>query len=331
VIKRPPPAIQFLLLLLLVALAAPAGAVVRYREILVRAHDEIEPYMDHTSRWYTEENTSQPGRRYKTSLHDVYLSVPLFPTVKERNLSLQMRTGMRDLGTEIILPSTGTLFPDPFFDLGLGATYRWKMERGREAGFSFALASPSDDPFDKDASYRADIFYHKPIRPGRAWILYAHYRSDREYLPGIPLPGFGYLHRPNRFTTILLGLPYLLLDKQLSPSWRFLAEYEAPREATFELSHRLMKDLTIHVDAALTSENFFRRANPRTEERMTFRETRVGGGFRYALGPDVTFKAGGGYAFERYWYEGEDFSDRRRNRVEIDDAAYVEFGFGARF
>jgi len=43
------------------------------------------------------------------------------------------------------------------------------------------------------------------------------------------------------------------------------------------------------------------------------------------------FDAGGGYAFRRFFFEGEDYGDRDDNRLIVGDGPFVSLRLGARF
>jgi hypothetical protein len=45
----------------------------------------------------------------------------------------------------------------------------------------------------------------------------------------------------------------------------------------------------------------------------------------------VGFQLAGGYAFDRFAFEGESYSDRRENRIDIDAGPFVAARVSVRF
>ena len=41
------------------------------------------------------------------------------------------------------------------------------------------------------------------------------------------------------------------------------------------------------------------------------------------LTEDLTLDLSAGWAFDRMWFEGEDFDERGQNRLDLDDGLYV--------
>jgi hypothetical protein len=45
----------------------------------------------------------------------------------------------------------------------------------------------------------------------------------------------------------------------------------------------------------------------------------------------VGFQVRGGYAFNRFYFKGDEYQDRRHDRIDVDPAPFVAAGLSVRF
>jgi hypothetical protein len=320
---------------LLIALSAtPAPAQDTYRDwhdFLVPDIGEVHPWMYTGFLFEPEEGTDNPGQHYKSTRYDLDVSVPLMPSISDRIMALQFHAGMRQGTMDAPMPSTGGAFPQRFYDLGLGAIYRWKLEGGKMAALNLSFSSPSDDPFDNGTtSIRAAGLLRVP-REKNAWLYYLHYQSDREYARGIPLPGIGYLYRPHERFSAVVGFPYANFQWDPNPKYYASGSYLALRKISLEVGNHMNDWITGFVGWEWDNEAYVRKASTRDDDRLRLDEKRLTGGFRFQITSDVHANVLGGYAFDRFWYEGEEYSDRSYNRINIGDGPVFGLNLSARF
>lgn len=67
--------------------------------------------------------------------------------------------------------------------------------------------------------------------------------------------------------------------------------------------------------------------NPAMSGRQLSRRLPRDGEVRPQLFVDVD----AGYSFDRFYFEGEDYGDRGRNRIDVGDGPFVQVRVGARF
>ena len=79
------------------------------------------------------------------------------------------------------------------------------------------------------------------------------------------------------------------------------------------------------------NQRYFRADRDNNDERIFYYEKRVGGGFRLGVAPQVALTFQGGWAFDRFYFEGEDYGDRDGNMIDVADSPYGTFKIGARF
>jgi len=65
-------------------------------------------------------------------------------------------------------------------------------------------------------------------------------------------------------------------------------------------------------------------------DRLFYYEKRGMAGARFEL-RHAGFQLRGGYAFDRYYFIGDDYSDRRHNRVDVDGGPFMTAGMSVRF
>jgi hypothetical protein len=320
------------LLLFLSATPAPAQDTYRdWHDFLVPDIGEVRPWMYTGVLHASEEQTDVPGRHYKSTRYDLDVSVPIMPTITDQRMALQFHAGMRDGKTGALMPSTGGAFPDRFYDLGLGAIYRWKLDGGKMAALNLSFSSPSDDPFDNGTTtVRAAGLLRVP-RERNAWLYYIHYQSDREYARNIPLPGVGYLYRPSEKFSAVAGFPYATFHWDATPKYYVTGSYLALRKLSAEAGNHMSDWITGFVGWEWDNEAYVRKAATRDDDRLRLDEKRITGGFRFEFSPDVRADVLGGYAFDRFWYEGEEYSDRSFNRINIGDGPVFGLNLSARF
>ena len=81
----------------------------------------------------------------------------------------------------------------------------------------------------------------------------------------------------------------------------------------------------------LGDESYFLAARADTRDRFFLHDQRVHGGLRLDFGRRCAIDLSGGYAFDRYYFEGHSFSDTHRNRVDVEDGPFASLMVELRF
>ena len=81
----------------------------------------------------------------------------------------------------------------------------------------------------------------------------------------------------------------------------------------------------------MDNESYFRVGREDDRDRFFYYEDRVSGGLQYVLGPQATLDLSGGYAFDRYYFEGQHLSDSQNNRIDVGDAPYLSLKLQFRY
>lgn len=235
--------------------------------------------------------------------------------------------------THATLPDTGEAFPDRLWDVDLGTAARWKLDNGWIVGGDIVVGSASDRPFAgiEEMSFQADALLRVPWQEGLAWIFLLNYSNIREFAPHFPLPGLTLAYEPGPHLQILAGVPYSSLRWAPTRDLEIAASYFIVRTVRTRASYRILSPLSVYAAFDWDSQRFFRHDRTDNDARLSYYEKRIGGGIRWDLNPNVYLDAGGGYAFDRFWFEGENYSDRKINRIDLADGPFATLRLGVRF
>jgi hypothetical protein len=104
----------------------------------------------------------------------------------------------------------------------------------------------------------------------------------------------------------------LTLDAEYYPFWTVRTR------ATWEV----FQPLRAYVKYQWDSDYFYRADRGDKKDKLFYREMRAYAGMRFDL-RHIGFEVTGGYAFNRFYFEGEGYQDRHDNRIAIGDAWFI--------
>ena len=316
-------------IILFLALPAYSMNSDEMHEMLGPNISDVQPYLDLKFHREPEENTNQIAQ-HKLTLYELFIQATLFPSITDRQLSIQLKGKMSDLMDGLVLPNTGLQIQEPLFDPGLGATYRMKLSDDAMLGMNLSLSSASEAPFNDGhhPDVGANIFYRFPFNENEGWIIYLHYDSIREYLPNAPVPGAGYIFKydDNKLHAVI-GAPYAEAEWKPLERLSLKADWQYPRHLRTEAGVRILSSFILHGNFDWRQERFRNKDRVRDENMLNYYEKLFYGGLRYEIGNGVFGDVYAGKAFDRFWFEGENYGDRNYNRIEVDDG----FVYGLRF
>lgn len=238
-----------------------------------------------------------------------------------------------DIATSTILPDTGTRMPDHLWDVRFGGAARWVLEDNWTLAAYLQVGSASDKPFDSadELAVMAAVGLRIPVRRDDGLVFLLQYSNTRDFLEGIPIPGVAYEWNPNDDLQILFGVPFSAVDWQFAEKWRLEASYFIPRTVDAKVSYDATDRLTVYSGFSWDGKGFFRSDRTDDDHRLQFYQKRVTGGLKIKLTRQAAVDLFGGYAFDRFFFEGEDYDDRGFNRVSLADGAFVGAKLSFRF
>jgi hypothetical protein len=258
--------------------------------------------------------------------HSLRVLTPLFSD-DVNELSLTAGLDAWDVDTGAVLPDTGETFPDHLWDVRAGANYRRLLGDGQLLGLRASVGSPSDKPFasDEEVSVDATGFYRLPAGEHAAWVFLLSYSNTREFCRHVPLPGVGWHWRPNPQLNLLAGVPFAAArwSPQAVPELNLSGSYILPRTVHARIGYELTEATEVYTAFDWSHERWLRHDRPDDDDRLTFYSKQVRGGVVWRVGGNVTLEGFGGYAFDRFFFEGEDYDDRDQNRLDVSDGAFA--------
>jgi hypothetical protein len=245
--------------------------------------------------------------------------------------SLRIRN--QEFATGAVFPDTGEPFPDELWNIRIGTGYRHRFESGWIGALDVTVGSPSDKPFASidEMDINATAVLRVPTRDRDAWIFFLNYGSNREFLPGIPIPGFGYSYRPSDQFSAVVTTGVLSLEYRPIETLTLTASYVAVRTVDVRLTYQVFRPIRLWVGFDWTNERYLLAGRSNPDDRLFYYEKRIRAGAIIGLARQLFIDADVGYSFDRFYFEGEGYSDRDRNRIDVGDGPFVQVRVGLRF
>jgi hypothetical protein len=279
---------------------------------------------------YPDRSVSGQNTEMGLSRHQLRLFAPLLQEKDHFEWSVVGGVTALFVDSGAILPDTGQAFPDGLWDVGFGTTVRWKLENGWIVGGHLGVESASDRPFNSidETSINTVASLRVPWQESLAWIFGIYYSNLGEF--PYPLPSVALAYEPGRHLQVLAGLP-LAIRWAPTGALEFFASYYLVRNIRARASYRLMGPVWLYAGFDWDNQRYFRHDRSDTDARLTYYEKRVSAGIRWDVTRIVSLDASGGYAFDRFWFEGETYSDRNFNRLDLADGPFAMLRLSVRF
>jgi hypothetical protein len=228
--------------------------------------------------------------------------------------------------TDAVLPDTGRPFPDELWNINFGANYRHLFDNGWVGGVGVSVGSASDKPFHgiDEMTLGVHTFLRIPSGEHNAWLFSLAYSPTSEL--HIPIPGVAYIWQPSEQFRMNIGLPFQLWyrpidDLTLDFSYMLLRTVHA------KATYRLLPDVFVHGGFDWSNESFFLADREDRNDRFFSYDKRLSGGVLFRLTPKASLDLSGGYVFDRFYFEGQNYSDRNRDRIDVGNGPFVSGQF----
>jgi hypothetical protein len=278
---------------------------------------------------------NEPVARQRTKMHmsqhDFRLSFPLSQSeLYEWTFHANLKA--LDISSGARLPDSCSPFPGELWDVRFGTTYRRRLANGWTGGGNLTIGSPSDRPFASgdEILVAASGFLRVPAGEKDAWLFLLNYSNNREFLPNVPILGVAYHYRPDERLNVLAGVPMTVIGWEPLERLTVDASYFVPREVRAQVSYALLDSLRLQAGFDWTNQRFFRHDRQDDDHRLSYYEKRVALSARWDIRKNVWLDLAGGWAFDRFWFEGEGYGDRGDDRLDLSDGPFVRLQLGLR-
>ncbi|NLF30975.1 MAG: hypothetical protein GX591_08830 [Planctomycetes bacterium] len=311
-----------------VILAAVAIAPAAYGQAYLRAWlkpqlGEQKPWASHQAEALFNEDVQDQDADLSGIRHELDFSVPVLQR-PDRDAAVIGRVGGWDLATDAVLPEAGEDLPEALYDIQLGGQYRTRLANDWIGGVLLSVGSASDKPFDTFDEYaiNAIAVLRSPEDRPEGWIFSVALSNQTSFLPYVPLPGAAWYVQREKVTAVL-GLPASSLHWEPAEDWAVDLSYMLFQTAFAELSWRPEERLVLFGQFRWDNDAYFRAGRDDDDDRLFYYEKRAAAGLRYYPTGQIVLEVSGGWAFDRFFFEGEDYGDHDDNRIDIDDGPFA--------
>ena len=305
--------------------AAPAAAQAELMQWVDPTLGKMMGRGDYRIQFYSDERVKDQNTRLDLIQHNFTLVTPLFQNSTDE-LAMSARLRYQEYDTEARLPDSGQRLPEELFDARAGLSYRHKFENDWTLGGSLTVGSASDKPFhsEDELIVRAAALLRVPSGPRNAWLYSLTYASDVEIfnLRHIPIPGIAYLWAPSDTFTAVVGFPFASVEYKPLQSLTLEASYFPVRTVRARATYVIFRPLRVFVGFDADHDSYYLADRGDKNDQLFYYEKRLTGGMRFDLrhvGVEIT----GGYVFDRFYFEGERYSERNENRFKVDDGTFI--------
>jgi hypothetical protein len=316
------------------ALASPARAQEELLDLLDPAMGQLRPRAEYRLTVVPDQPVAGQPTELGMLQHDFRLTTPLRQDDRDEWFAT-VRVREQVFDTEAVLPDTGDPFPDELWNVRAALGYRHRFDSGWIAAAHVRLGSPSDEPFASfdEIDVGATGVLRVPHRERGAWLFFLDYSKTRELLGGVPLPGVGYAYRPSDTLDLVVATGFVTVLYQPTEKLTLRAYYAAVRTVDLRVMYQLFRPVRLWAGFDWTDERYLRADRPDSDDRLFYYEKRfrVGAIIGLARYPQLYIDLSVGYTFDRFYFEGEDYSDRHDNRIDVDSGFFGAVRLGARF
>lgn len=318
--------------LLFILLPTPALAQVEFGKWLGPSIGGQKARVSYKRELYDKTTVSGSEVDLDLAQHDLSLSIPIAQD-SEREWSLSAAQGIHDVDTRACLPSAGECFPDTLQKSSFGLTNRRLLKGGRIVGGHLSVGSASDRPFEgmDETTVQATGFLRMPHKETNAWFFFISYSNNREFLNHVPLPGCAYWYAPSRRFFVILGVPFVTLTMRPTDDTSLSISYLAIHTVRGSAKYQILKKLGLFAKFAWTNQSYYRADRLHHDDRLFYYEKRISTGVTIKLPREFMVEMTGGYSFDRFYFEAEDYNERNRNRLDVEDGSFFSLNLHVHF
>jgi len=285
---------------------------------------KLIPVFSYATSIYPSSSVKNQGTNLSVYKQDLSLFVPMWQD-KQNDFSFTSSLKVRSNHGTATFPTSGVNLPGTLWDIRFGPNYRHQFGNGWILGAGVLFGSASDEPFDSynEMELMGNLFLRVPEDNGDAWLGFINYSNNRDFLNNYPIGGFGYWFGSVEWFEGLVGIPLM--------SFTFLPKEKVNIHYTYypllnmnaEVVYKPTRWFSMMASFDWTNERYFRPSRTDRRARIFNYEKRVAAGFKVSTSRWFHIKLTGGYAFDRFYFEGRRYSDRNNDRIDIANSPFA--------
>jgi hypothetical protein len=297
--------------------------------LLGPAVGHLVPRVDYQATWFPEVPVRAQPTNLSEERQNLLATCPIWQDpCNEWAATLHVRSELYQ--TSAVLPATGMPFPPDLWNIGLGASYRHLFDNGWIAGGGMSIGSASDKPFHSidEMTMGVNAFLRIPQGEHNAWLFSLAYSPTSEL--NFPIPGVAFLWQPVDYLRINVGLPFAVWYRP-TEDLTLEASYMLIRSVHAKATYRVFGCWRVYGGYDFSNEGYFLADRPDIRDRFFAYDQHLSAGVQYLLGRQAVLDLCTGYVFDRFFFEGRQFSSNNLNRVNVGDGTFLSLRFDYRF
>ncbi|HYV37979.1 MAG TPA: hypothetical protein VE988_20000 [Gemmataceae bacterium] len=278
--------------------------------------------------WFPDANVANQNATLNAVRQDFHVGIPVW--TDERQM-IGLTTSVRSVlyNTNAMLPGITQPFPEDLWDVRFGANYRYLFLNGWSAGGTVTFGSASDRPFASVNELTAGVsaFLRIPVGEHNAWLFSLMYSPTGEL--NFPFPGVAFYWQPSDWFNATIGVPFHVMWRPVQDV-TLEASYMPLTNVTGKASWHVWGGISLYAAYNSGNESYFIYGSPNSQDRLFYYDQRVTGGVKLQIGRQCAVDLSSGYAFNRYFFEGQTSSDRN-NRIDVADSPFLSLSVELRY
>lgn len=265
------------------------------------------------------------------SQHGGSVTAPFYKN-DEDSLAFSLTYSELDIATQAALPSQRKI-PELLSSASFGLTYAQKLEGKKFWAINGSFGSASDQPFSHPNvdTLGANLFATITAEEESSWLFILNYSNNRPILNNIPIPGFAYQYTPSKTFRGLFGFPFAFMRWEFQPQWTwsfFVATFSVVKT---EFAYSVAGPVQIFTSFDFSQQPFLMRDRENTKDRLFYDEKKWAMGIRSPLSKELFADLSGGVAFDRNFFEAENYQKADQNRMAVGATWFAAASLSARF
>jgi hypothetical protein len=271
--------------------------------------------------WFPSERVSNQPTNLGFLREDLFVSVPVYSDGCD-TWALSFRGRNETFSTQAILPLSERRFPEDLWALNFAATYAHRFDSEVIVGGTLSVGSASDKPFHSidEMTLGVSAFAWIPSGERNAWLFSVAYSPTAEI--NFPIPMVAYIYNPSDYLRINIGLPFQIMYRP-TEDLRLDFSYMLLRNVHAQATYRLCRPVSVFAAFDWENESYFLADRQNVNDRLFYYDKRLSAGLIFNVTRCFSVTLSGGYTFDRFYFEGAQYSDKNTNQVNVGDGPYL--------